>query len=186
METNFFTAVARIGITGDFNITVRAGASEGNYIVSVLLNNKDCGDKAKELIPPLVLKGTAEELDNGFFDRITTPIQAASGLMVGMEAFLKQLEDAKKQSAMEKEKADKEKKEQEAREKKYTDAMKKADELEKEGKHREAYMKVPDPAEYPEHADAIKDKRAALAKQFAPDLFGAGATASTETATQEQ
>lgn len=44
---------------------------------------------------------------------------------------MKQLEEAKKQSAMEKEKNDKEKKEQEAKDKKFIDGMAKADELEK-------------------------------------------------------
>lgn len=183
METNFFTAIARMGIKGDLNITINAGAAEGSYIVSVLLNNKGCGDKAKELIPPLVLKGTADELDSGFFTSISTPMQKTSGLMVNMEAYLKAQGDARKRSAMEKEQADKEKKEQETREKKYTDAMKKAEELEKEGKHREAWMKVPEAADYPEHGETIRKRKSELARQFAPDLFGAGAT---ETAAQEQ
>ena len=64
--------------------------------------------------------------------------------MVDMEKFLKQLEEVKKQSAIEKEKTEKEKKEKEAKDKKFKDAMAKADELEKEGKFREAWMKVPD------------------------------------------
>src|SRR3546814_286564 len=182
MNTNFFSGIARMGIKGDLNITIKSGV-EGNLIVSVLLNNRGCGDDAKQVIPPLVLKGSAEDLDNGFFESISAPLQQTSQLCVNMEAYLKAQEDARKQSAMEKEKADKEKKEMESREKKYTEGMKKADELEKEGKHREAWMKVPDPAEYPEHEEAIRKRKSELAKQFAPDLFGAGAT---ETATQEQ
>ena len=42
METNFFKQISAMGITGDLNITIKAGATEGNYIVSVLLNNKGC------------------------------------------------------------------------------------------------------------------------------------------------
>lgn len=182
METNFFKAIAQMGITGDLNITIKAGA-EGNLIVSVLLNNRGCGDDAKQVIPPLVLKGSAEDLDNGFFHSISAPLQQTSELCVNMEGYLKAQEEALKQSAMEKEKADKEKKEQEAREKKYTDAMKKADELEKEGKHRDAWMKVPEVTDYPEHEEAIRKRKSELSRQFAPDLFGAGAT---ETAVQEQ
>ncbi|MCH5685561.1 hypothetical protein LWM68_15660 [Niabella sp. W65] len=34
-------------------------------------------------------------MDNGFFQQITTPMQSASGLMVNMESFMKQLETAK-------------------------------------------------------------------------------------------
>lgn len=175
METrNFFSSVAALNITSDLQLTIRRGA-ENNWIVSVMLNNGQCGDDARKLIPPLNLRGTAEELDNGFFEQITAPIQTASGLMVNMEAFMKQLEEARKQSAMEKEKADREKKEKEAKEKKYKEAMQKVDELEKEGKFRDAWMKVPEPAEYPEQAEALRKRKSSLAVKFAPDLFGAEA-----------
>jgi PRTRC genetic system protein E len=71
----------------------------------------------QKTIPPLNLRGTAEELDNGFFDSVATPLQTASGLMVDMENFMKQLEEARKRSAMEKEKTEQEKKEKEAKRK---------------------------------------------------------------------
>ena len=173
--TNFFSSVAALNITGDLQLTIRKG-TESNWIVSVMLNNERCRDDARKLIPPLNLRGSAEELDNGFFERITTPIQTASGLMVDMEGFMKQLEEVKKQSAMEKEKADKERKEKEAREKKYKEVMQKVDELEKEGKYRDAWMKVPDPSEYPEQAEAIRKRKSSLSAKFAPDLFGSTAT----------
>ena len=92
-----------------------------------------------------------------------------------MEGFMKQLEEVKKQSAMEKDKADKERKEKEAREKKYKEAMQKVDELEKEGKYRDAWIKVPDPSEYPEQAEAIRKRKSSLSAKFAPDLFGSSA-----------
>ena len=173
--TNFFSSVAALNITGDLQVTIRKGA-ESNWIVSVMLNNEQCGDEARKLIPPLNLRGSAEELDNGFFERITAPIQTVSGLMVDMEGFMKQLEEVKKQSAMEKEKTDRERKEKEAKEKKYKEAMQKVDELEKEGKHRDAWMKVPDPSEYPEQAETIRKRKSSLSSKFAPDLFGSSAT----------
>jgi len=173
MNTNFFHQIAQLQITGDLQLTIAKGA-ENNLIVSVMLQNEQCGDNAKNIIPPLNLRGTAEELDNGFFENITTPIQTASGLMVDMEGFMKQVEEAKKQSAMEKEKGEKQKKEQEAKDKKYNDAMAKADELEKEGKFREAWMKVPEMAEFPEKADEIRRRKRELSDKFsAPSLFGA-------------
>ncbi|OJW81485.1 MAG: prtrc system protein e [Bacteroidetes bacterium 46-16] len=183
--TNFFSSVAAMNITGDLHITIRKGAA-ANWVVSVMLNNEQCGDDARKLIPSLNLKGTAEELDNGFFGQITTPIETASGLMVNMEAYMKQMEVAKKQSAMEKEKADKEKKEKEAKDKKYKEAMQKVDELEKEGKFRDAWMKVPEPAEYPEQAEALRKRKSALAAKFAPDLFGAETTPVAVQPQQEQ
>lgn len=173
MNANFFHQIAQLQITGDLQLTIAKGA-ENNLIVSVMLQNEQCGDNAKNIIPPLNLRGTAEELDNGFFEKITTPIQTASGLMVDMESFMKQLEETKKQSAMEKDKADRQKKEQESKEKKFKDAMAKADELEKEGKHREAWVKVPEITEFPEKADEIRRRKRELSDKFsAPSLFGA-------------
>ena len=165
MNANFFNQIAQMGITGDLQLTISKGI-ENTLIVSIILQNEQCGDNAKQLIPSLNLRGTAEELDEGFFQQITTPLQTASGLMVNMEAFMKQLEVAKKQSAMEKEKAEKEKKELEAKDKKSKDGMAKADELEKECKFREAWMKVPEIADYPEKADEIRKRKSELSNQF--------------------
>jgi len=165
MNANFFNQIAQLDFTGNLQLTLTKG-TENNLIVAIILQNDTCADKAKNLIPPLNLRGTAEELDEGFFQQITTPLQTASGLMVNMEAFMKQLEEAKKQSAMEKEKTDKAKKEQEAKDKKFKDGMAKADELEKEGKFREAWMKVPEIADYPEKADEIRKRKKELSDQF--------------------
>jgi hypothetical protein len=53
--------------------------------------------------------------------------------------------------------------------------MAKADELEKEGKYREAWMKVPEIPDYPEKADEIRKRKTELSDKFsAPSLFGAG------------
>ena len=107
--------------------------------------------------------------------------------MVDMEKFQKQLDEAKAQSAIEKAKAEKEKKEQEAKDKKFKQAMDKVDELEKEGKFREAWIKVPDIAEYPEKADELRKRKTALSDKFAtPSLFGAmEATAPEQPQTEE-
>ncbi len=166
--------------TGVLQLNISKGI-ESNLIVTVLLNNEQCGDSAKNLIPPLTFNATPQEFDEGFFEQITTPIQKVSGLMVDMEKFLKQLEEVKKQSAIEKEKAEKEKKEKEAKDKKFKDAMVKADELEKEGKFREAWMKVPDITEFPEKADEIRKRKTSLSDKFAtPSLFGAMEEATPE------
>jgi len=173
MNTNFFNQIQQLDFTGVLQLNISKGI-ESSLIVTVLLNNEQCGDSAKNGIPPLTFNATPQEFDEGFFQQITAPIQKVSGLMVDMEKFLKQLEEVKKQSAMEKEKADKQKKEQEAKDKKFKDAMAKADELEKEGKFREAWMKVPDITEFPEKADEIRKRKTELSNKFAtPSLFGA-------------
>ena len=173
MNTNFFNQIQQLDFTGVLQLNISKGI-ESNLIVTVLLNNEQCGDSAKNLIPPLTFNATPQEFDEGFFEQITTPIQKVSGLMVDMEKFQKQLDEAKAQSAMEKEKTEKAKKEKEAKDKKFKDAMAKADELEKEGKFREAWIKVPDLTEFPEKADEIRKRKTALSDKFAtPSLFGA-------------
>lgn len=172
MNTNFFNQIHALDFTGVLQLNISKGA-ENNLIVSVLLNNEQCGDNAKNLIPPLTFNATSQEFDEGFFEQITKPIQTASGVMVDMEKFLKQMEEVKKQSAMEKEKVEKQKKEQETKDKKFKDGMAKADELEKEGKFREAWIKVPDITEFPEKADEIRKRKTSLSDKFGtPSLFG--------------
>ncbi|MBD3905649.1 PRTRC system protein E [Chryseobacterium muglaense] len=173
MNTNFFNQIQQLDFTGVLQLNISKGI-ESNLIVTVLLNNEQCGDSAKNLIPPLTFNATPQEFDEGFFEQITTPIQKVSSLMVDMEKFQKQLDEAKAQSAIEKAKTEKEKKEKEVKDKKFKDAMAKADELEKEGKFREAWIKVPDITEFPEKADEIRKRKTALSDKFAtPSLFGA-------------
>ena len=173
MNTNFFNQIQQLDFTGVLQLNISKGI-ESNLIVTVLLNNEQCGDSAKNLIPPLTFNATPQEFDEGFFEQITTPIQKVSGLMVDMEKFQKQLDEAKAQSAIEKAKTEKEKKEKEVKDKKFKDAMAKADELEKEGKFREAWIKVPDITEFSEKADEIRKRKTSLSDKFAtPSLFGA-------------
>lgn len=172
MNTNFFNQIAQLDFTGNLQLTITKGV-ENNLIVSVLLNNDQCGDNAKNLIPPLTFNATPQEFDEGFFEQITAPIQKVSALMVDMEKFLKQMEEVKEQSAMEKAKAEKAKKEQETKDKKFKQAMDKVDELEKEGKFREAWIKVPNSTDYPEKADEIRKRKSELSAKFEPNLFGA-------------
>ena len=173
MNTNFFNQIQQLDFTGVLQLNISKGI-ESNLIVTVLLNNEQCGDSAKNGIPPLTFNATPQEFDEGFFEQITKPIQKISGLMVDMEKFQKQLDEAKAQSAIEKEKTEKAKKDKETKDKKFKDAMAKADELEKEGKFREAWIKVPDITEFPEKADEIRKRKTALSDKFAtPSLFGA-------------
>lgn len=170
--TNFFKQIAALDFTGVLQLSISKGI-ENNLIVSVFLNNESCADSAKNTIAPLTFNASPEEFDKDFFEQITTPIQKVSGLLVDMDQFLKQLEETKKQSAIEKEQTEKAKKEMDSKAKKYKDAMAKADELEKEGKFREAWMKVPDASEFPDKTEQIKKRKAELSNQFEQNsLFG--------------
>jgi PRTRC genetic system protein E len=179
--TNFFSQVAALDFQGYLNLTLHKDGE--SLTVSVLLQNDACGDAAKAHIPPLILKGTPQELGEGFFPNIAAPVQATSQLLTNMEQFLKGQEEAKKNSAMEKkktEKADKTATEVSPKEKKFLEAMKQVDALEAEGKFKEAWCKVPQATEYPDKAEQLRKRRDSLKAQFAPDLFGAAQPAETQ------
>ena len=95
MNTNFFNQIQQLDFTGVLQLNISKGA-ENNLIVSVLLNNEQCGDNAKNLIPPLTFNATPQEFDEEFFNQIKAPIKTVSGVMVDMEKFLKQMEEVVK------------------------------------------------------------------------------------------
>lgn len=165
-------------ITGDLHLIIRQDENK-SLVVSTMVQNDRCTDKAKELITPFNLRGTAEQMDKWYFDRMRQPIREVSELMDNMQSFKKQIDEAKSKSAMAKETADREKKTADAREKKYLEGMQKADVLEKEGKFKDAWMKVPDPSEYPEKAEELRNRREQLSARFAPDLFAEPITRET-------
>lgn len=180
MEANFFRQLAGIDFAGSVHVTVAHGI-QGSLIVTVLVRNEGCTDMTKNLIRPMTLRGEAELMDKQFFEYIAAPIATASGLMVDMQGYMEHLADVKKQSAMQKEKGDKEKKETDTKEKKYREAIEKSISLENEGKFREAYSKVPNASDYPEHREEIKTRRAALSARFDEgSLFGASKTETVE------
>lgn len=169
METaNFFRQIAQMDINSKLTLSITK-ATENKILVSILIENDRCGDKAKNIIPPFNLKGSPEELDNGFFEHIKKPVQTADGLISNMQNFLNGLETAQSNSAMEKQKSDKDK----AKGKKYSEAMLKADALAKEGKYKEAWTALPKVGDYPLHSEDIRKKQDIYEKQFAPDLWSA-------------
>lgn len=167
---NFFQSIEALQVAGDWKISI-AKETAGKMVVSVLFFNENIGDDARKKVPPILLKGTAQELDEGFFSAIEQPVKDTASLFLNMELYLKEREQAEIASQKEKDKAAKAEKEKTERQKKYEEAMKKANELEAEGKHRDAWMKVPDPNDYPEHSETLRERKSELAKKFAPDLF---------------
>lgn len=170
METNFFKSIEALAVAGDWTISITKENND-TLIVSVLFHNSRIGDDARRKVPPLLLRGSAQQLDSGFFQAVGQPVKETAELFANMEQFLKQKEAAKASSQMHKQTADKAEKQISGRQKNFEDAMKKVDELEAEGKHREAWIKVPAVEIYPEYAQLIKDRRMELSAQFSPDLF---------------
>ncbi|HUN01232.1 MAG TPA: PRTRC system protein E [Niabella sp.] len=163
--TNFFQSLAALNVEGDWQISIKAAGSN-RMLVSVLFINDKVGDNARKLIPPMILKGSTLELDEGFFTAIENPVKQTASLLVNMEAYLKALEQAKIQSKMEQDKHQQQKKQKETDNKKYEAAMKKVADLEAAGKFREAYGQLPKAADYPEYEQAISEKKEELMAKF--------------------
>ncbi|CAH0266359.1 MULTISPECIES: PRTRC system protein E [unclassified Pedobacter] len=93
MRTNFFQAIQRLNGVGAwvFNITFSA---ENEMVVSVMLKDKAVND-GKYPIPPMVYRGTPQEIDEGIFDALVQPVEEANGLFANISAYNKGLADAK-------------------------------------------------------------------------------------------
>ncbi|MCX2429870.1 prtrc system protein e [Pedobacter sp. GR22-10] len=169
METNFFKQIAAMQANGEWVIVVKPIGTE-KIIVSVLYNDDSCGDNARKSIPPLTFSNTAAALDDAFFADIRTAFTGTIQLHNSMEHYLKQQEAAGQQAQMNKKPSATIKQKAEPISK-YDAAIQKVAELEAQEKYREAWMKVPDPAEYPDKADFLRKRREELSVHFAPDLF---------------
>lgn len=165
MKTNFFTQIAALGVTtGTLRVNIQPQQS-GILIVSVLLADETVKDKAAQLIPPLVLKGSATELDEGFFGAIQSPIQQTSTLIVNMGAYETAMTKAGKESRQQKEQEATTQKEKDTKRKKFDEQMKKVEDLEKLKKIGEAIGQLPDLQQFPEFSEEIKKKNQQLRSQ---------------------
>lgn len=99
MTTNFFKNLASLNLEGAWKIIISTDKT-GKLAVSYLFNAA-CGDKAVHLIVPHTLTGTAEEIDEAFFDKVTGPVIKNAGLQDNLEAHLKSMEAAKLASKLE-------------------------------------------------------------------------------------
>lgn len=172
MQTNFFKTLTGFQLEGDWQIIVKAAAGD-RMLVSVLFTNEKTGDNARKIIPPLILKGSARELDEGFFPSIEAPVKKTASLFVNMEQYAKAQEEARLQSREQQDKIKKEKDKARAEQreggesdkrenKKYEVQMKKVTDLESAGKYGEAIGQLPKADQYPEYTEAIEKRLADL------------------------
>lgn len=165
MKTTFFTQITAIGITaGTLRVNIQPQQS-GILIVSVLLADDTVKDKAAQLIPPLVLRGSATELDEGFFGSIQSPIQQTNTLIANLIAYETAMTKAGKESREQKEQEATTQKEKDSKRKKFDEQMKKVEDLEKLKKIGEAIGQLPDLQQFPEFSDEIKKKNQQLRSQ---------------------
>lgn len=172
MQTNFFSQVKQLGLTGNLRVNIQP-QDNGELIVSLLLDTSFVKDKAAKMIPPLMLKGSENDLDNGFFEAITKPVQQTQTLLLNMQEHLTASDKAQKESRMVKDKQDNDKKEKDSKRKRFDEQMKKVDELAKQKKIGEAIGQLPDLKSFPEFESEIKKRSQELRSQHSTlSLFG--------------
>lgn len=133
----FFQSIYQMLAAGtDLSINIRR--MDGNLSVVVMPRRTNLKDEAGQLIVPLVLNGTPVELDEQFLPSITTPLQKAQGILVNLETFEKQAEQATAQSKATKSVNDKESKEAREKREKREKLFKRAEEAFAAGRHSEA------------------------------------------------
>lgn len=99
-------------------MTVQMTLSKKEGILTVcVIPQGEVNDPAAKQIIPIVLSGTAEEMDNGFVDAITKPLMKTAGLISNVAQFEKDLEEAEAATKMAKAAEEKKKKEEETKKK---------------------------------------------------------------------
>ena len=117
MQTNFFSLVKQLNLSGNLRMNIQS-QQNGELIVSLLLDTSFVKDNAAKLIPPLVLKGSDNELDNGFFEAIEKPVMDTQTLLLNMQAHIKASDKAQKESRIVKDKENSQKKDRDIKQEK--------------------------------------------------------------------
>ena len=124
----FFTAIHQM-MTESVDLTIVIRKTNGQLTVSTLPKSNGLKDEAQNHIVPLTATGTPQELDTGFLQAVTRPIQKTCGLISNMAQFEAQADKAAASSKAAKEAKSKETKEEREKREKYEKLMKKAEEL---------------------------------------------------------
>jgi len=151
----FFTQLSQMMTSGTLiNLTVHN--KNGTLTVSVFPKSKGLEDEAQNHLQPLVLTGTAEELDTGFFDAVRHPLTEATGLLAGMKSFeesLNRVEAERKEAQEQKRNVDKRYQERRA---KFDKLIARADALEKEEKYDETLQSLREARTMADDEDVVK------------------------------
>ena len=133
----FFTAIHQM-MTENVDLTIVIRKANGQLTVATLPKSNGLKDEAQNHIVPLTVTGTPQELDAGFLQTVTRPIQKAGSLIANMAQFEAQADKAAANSKAAREAKSKESKEEREKREKYEKLMKKAEEMTTAKNYREA------------------------------------------------
>lgn len=172
MTTNFFQNIVSLNAPGNWNISITTD-EQGKVKIMGLYNIPKNGTQASKVVPPFIVSGTAEEVDNSFFDTIEKPVQETAGVFHNMEDYRKGLEKAKSIASAKTgttttakpvtatiKSPDQEMPDPKAEKKKaYDTAIKAINDLQADCKYEEAIELLPVTEDYPEKETELKNLR---------------------------
>ena len=165
MKTNFFRMLDRLSPTADWKMSI--SSKVGQMTLSVLLLN---GQQGKNL-PPMVFSGLPEELDEGFYLAMETPVKQTNALFINLAEHAQSIELAKqaiKDRAMVKNGKNSEGIDLSAQKKTaFEDAIKKVQELNSACKYADALSNLPSTEDYPDKQTEIEKLKAELERKAA-------------------
>jgi PRTRC genetic system protein E len=182
MKTNFFENIANLNAPGFWKIGIHQDEN-GRFVVSALYSPNETAHPDAKTIAPLIFKGTAEEMGEGFFEAIEKPVQETAGLYHNIAEYSKTVEAAKKKVAQgnktptvkpKANAADEDtdgieqgepKVSAEDKKKAYTEALRKVVELNDACKYGDALNILPSVEDYPEKKEELEKRRADLERK---------------------
>jgi len=181
MKTNFFENIASLNAPGMWTIGIQ-NDENGNFTVSALYAPFTSNEPATKMITPLIHRGMASDMDEGFFEATLTQVDSLKGLYSNIKAVTASIEAAKKklgqgnkpQPAKPKAEGGKDeievgepKASTEEKRKAYTDIIRKVVELNDLCKYEDALAILPSVADYPEKKEELEKRRADLERKKA-------------------
>jgi PRTRC genetic system protein E len=181
MKTNFFEHIANLNAPGIWKIGIQNDAN-GLFVVSALYSPIQSTEPALKTIAPLIFKGTATEMDEGFFEAIENPVQETAGLYSNIATYTKNLDNAKKKLSQGNKTQPVKKTEAtggnepdmevgepkvsaEDKRKAYTEAIRKVVELNDACKYEDALAILPSISDYPEKTEELNKRKADLTRK---------------------
>lgn len=158
-----------IGSGIDLNITIRK--VNDVMVVSVLPSHNGVKDNAKELITPLVVSGSAEELDEQFVSVLLSSVPKATGILSNIKDFEAATAKSEANSAATKAQRELEAKEKKEKKDKLDGLIKKGEDAKTAGKYLEAIQFYQDAKEFSDSSGDIDKKIAEVKSLMQPTLF---------------
>ncbi|WPU94699.1 hypothetical protein SNE25_04090 [Mucilaginibacter sabulilitoris] len=178
MKTNFFENIANLNAPGIWTIGIQ-NDQNGDFTVSALYAPFKSNDPAAKMIVPLIHRGKASEMDEGFFEATATQVESLKGLYSNLKAVTASVEAAKKKVTQggkpqpvkqttgnpDEIEVGEPKISAEEKKKSYFDTLKKVVELNDACKYEEALNILPTVEDYPEKKEELEKRKADLTRK---------------------